>query len=136
MEWPRTISWSNNPFMMYLHELCCSVKSLLLSENLLFLFQRFLVLKTFTLKRIILVSFLAQLFPSPLLLVLLFFEAVIGDFLKLYSVSLIALLTSAHHRKQTSCQYCLLSVLPALENKTNALLTFVITPSYIMGLPR
>ena len=110
---------------------CCYLKTY-------FLFSKvYGFLKTFTLKRIILVPFLAQLFPSPLLLVLLFFEAVIWWFLEaLYSVSLIALLTSAHHRKadfMSSIASCLFS--PLLENKTYALLTFVITPSYIMSFP-
>ena len=70
--------------------------------------------ETFTLKRIILISFLAQLFPSPLHLVLLFFEAVIWWFLKaLYSASLIVLLTLAHHRKadfMSSIASCLFSL--------------------------
>ena len=122
---------------MYLHELCCSVKSLLLSENLLFFFKGFWFFKNLYFKKNYIGLFPGSVISWPFAFSAFVFWGCDWWFLEaLYSVSLIALLTSAHHRKadfMSSTASCLFSLL--LENKTNALLTFVITPSYIMGFP-
>ena len=106
-------------FVMCIYEICCSVKSLLLFEAFFFFcLKLYDCSKIFTLKRIILISFLVQSFPNPLHLVLLFLEAVILWFLQalilyhwLYYFT--QLIIEKQHVYFVHINYCLLSVLPA-----------------------